>query len=205
MSHEQVVVVCRWPYAPCMRRNLLFLTCAGFASFCLLACSPKGQAVDPDTRRVDEQAASQGPDWPKWFPCAMDVRVHPASRYIKERGELRLEARIELLDAFNDPTKDIGVLFVELRLLDRNGNLILDETGRQRGFRWSFDLRTKEQQQQLWDPIARAYMLPLKIEQSDEDLPGLRTVLVATFQPAWPGKPTLPKGERPGVEIRTDW
>lgn len=170
----------------------------------LVGCGSKGSVVDAD-RRVDQDATEQDKQWPKWFPSAVDVRVHPASRYVKERGELRLEARIELLDEFKEPIKDVGVLVVELRLLDRNGKLVFDEAGRQRGFRWSFDLAAKENQQKLWDPIARAYVLPLKIGDGDTDLPQLRTVLVTTFQPAWPGKPALPEGERQPVEIRTDW
>ena len=170
----------------------------------LAGCGSKGSVVDAD-RRVDQDATDQEKQWPKWFLHATDVRVHPASRYVKERDELRLEARIELLDEFKEPTKDVGVLVVELRLLDRNGKLVFDESGRQRGFRWSFDLTTKENQEKHWDPIARAYVLPLKIGESDTDLPKLRTVLVATFQPAWPDKPMLPKGERQPVEIRTDW
>ncbi len=172
---------------------------------CVVGCTSKGKPVNPDDRRVDEDAAAQAEQWPKWFPCATDVRVHPASRYVKERDELRLEARIELLDGFNEPTKDVGKLVVELRLLDRNGQLVLNEDGRQRGFRWSFDLTTKDAQEKHWDPIARAYVLPLKIGPADTDLPNFRTVLTATFQPAWPNKPMLPKGERQPVEIRTDW
>ena len=169
-------------------------------------CAPKGTPVDADDRRVDESAAEQHEVWPVWFPCAVDIRVHPASRYVKEREALRLEARIELLDAFNEPVKDVGKLVVELRLLDSNGQLILDKDGRQRGFRWSFDLTTKAAQEQHWDPIARAYVLPLNIKRSeDADLPEYRTVLTAMFEPAWPGKPMLPEGERKAVEIRTDW
>lgn len=171
----------------------------------LASCAPKGTTVDPDDRRVDEDAAAQEKRWPKWFVHAMDVRVHPASRYVKERNELRLEARVELLDEFKEPVKDVGKLVVELRLLDRNGQLVIDAAGRQRGFRWSFDLTTKENQEKLWDPIARAYVLPLKIGSADRDLPQYRTVLTATFQPAWPDKPMLPKGEPKPVEIRTDW
>lgn len=171
---------------------------------CLVGCGSKGSVVDDD-RRVDRDATEQAEQWPDWFLCAADVRVHPASRYVKERDELRLEARIELLDEFNEPIKDVGTLVVELRLLDRNGDLIRDDAGTQRGFRWSFDLTTKEQHQKLWDPIARAYVLPLKIGPADTDLPNFRTVLVATFDPAWPDKPTLPEGERQPVEIRTDW
>lgn len=171
----------------------------------LFGCAPKGTEVNPDDRRVDQDAANQDERWPEWFPCAADVRVHPASRYVKERGALRLEARVELLDQFNEPMKDVGKLVIELRLLDRNGQLILNEDGRQRGFRWSFDLTTQEAQEKLWDPIARAYVLPLKIGQADKDLPEFRTVLTATFESAWPNHPMLPKGERQPVEIRTDW
>ncbi|MGB1126335.1 MAG: hypothetical protein ACPG4Q_14115 [Phycisphaeraceae bacterium] len=182
-------------------RCCLVVALVGF----ITGCAPKGTAVNPEDRRVDEDAAAEQDSWPKWFIHATDVRVHPASRYVKEREDLRLEARVELLDEFNEPVKDIGKLVVELRLLDRNGQLVLNEAGRQRGFRWSFDLTTKEQQEKHWDPIARAYVLPLKIGPADTDLPEFRTVLTATFQPAWPDKPMLPKGERQPVEIRTDW
>ncbi len=170
-----------------------------------VACAPKGTEVNPDDRRVDQDAAAQDKQWPKWFLCATDVRVHPASRYVKEREALRLEARIELLDQFNEPIKDVGKLAVELRVLDRNGQIVLDKEGRQRGFRWSFDLTTMEQQAEYWDPIARAYVLPLKIGPADNDLPTFRTVLTAMFEPAWPDEPMLPKGEPQPVEIRTDW
>jgi hypothetical protein len=185
-----------------------------FCTLCLIVallgvmagCAPKGTPVDAGDRRVDEDAAAENEAWPKWFVHATDVRVHPASRYVKERDALRLEARVELLDEFNEPIKDVGRLVIELRLLDRNGQLVLNKDGRQRGFRWSFDLTTKEAQEKHWDPIARAYALPLNIKQEeDADLPEFRTVLTATFQPAWPGKPMLPKGERQPVEIRTDW
>ena len=172
----------------------------------VVGCAPKGTPVDPEDRRVDEDAAAEDKQWPKWFIHATDVRVHPASRYVKEHEALRLEARIELLDAFKEPIKDVGKLVVELRLLDRNGQIVLNEEGRQRGFRWSFDLTTKEAQEKHWDPIARAYSLPLNIKrEEDKDLPQFRTVLTATFEPAWPGQPMLPTGERQPVEIRTDW
>ncbi|MGB0766428.1 MAG: hypothetical protein ACPGYV_01820 [Phycisphaeraceae bacterium] len=171
----------------------------------LAGCGSKGSVVDPQTRAIDAEAQAAEKQWPSWFPHATDVRVHPASRYVNERDELRLEARVELLDVFNEPTKDVGKLMVELRLLDDKGQLVLDAQGRQRGFRWAFDLTTKSEQEKHWDPIARAYMLPLKIEAMDDDLPTYRTVLRATFEPAWPDLPRLPEGDRPPVEIRTDW
>ena len=188
-----------------MRVALAFLLLAALSLTFVFGCAPKGTAVD-DSRRVDEEAQANGKQWPKWFPHATDVRVHPASRYVRERGGLKLEARIELLDQFNEPTKDVGRMVIELRLLDPNGKIILDDLGQQRGFRWSQKLTTRDEQEKYWDPIARAYVLPLEIRKpQDADLPKHRTVLVATFEPAWPDKPTLPTGERQPVEIRTDW
>ena len=179
--------------------------CLGLGLIVCLGCASKGGRVDPDTRQIDPLPADADGKLPAWFPHAVDVRVHPASRYVRERGDLRLEARIELLDQFNEPIKDVGRFVVELRLLDKAGKMILDEQGRQRGFRWAFDLTTPEAQQDLWDPIARAYLLPLKIGEADADFPDYRTVLSVVFEPAWPGVPTLPTGERKAVEIRTDW
>lgn len=176
----------------------------GATVFLAIGCTPKGGGSGSSGQTQPATGAEEG-GIPKWFPHAVDVRVHPASRYVIEREALRLEARIELLDQFNEPIKDVGRLVVELRLLDANGRIIEDAQGRQRGFRWAFDLTTEQSQRELWDPIARAYVLPLKI--SDEDVPEFRTVLSVTFEPAWPGMPTLPRGDRARkpVEIRTDW
>jgi len=173
----------------------------------LIGCSKKGGEVNPDNRWIEPDGDNGDDRWPAWYPHAVDVRVHPASRYVMERDELRLEARIELIDQLSEPIKDVGLLTVELRLLDGKGRIVTDELGRQRGFRWEFDLTTQERQAQLWDPIARAYILQLKIDNQDADLPRYRTVLRVTFDPAWPGLPTLPKekSKRQPVEIRTDW
>lgn len=201
-------------YAPAMRvvPRLALLLIALLAVGC---ASPKGKPVNPDNRQARPGEDQPGAAVPDWFPHAVDVRVHPASRYVMEdrdkddagQRELILEARLELLDAFGEPIKDVGKFVVELRLLDGDGQFVLDDRGRQRGFRWETDVSTKEAQGRHWDPIARAYVMYLKIGKADEDLPKFRTVLLVTFEPAWPGMPTLPtkeRGRRP-VEIRTDW
>ncbi len=187
--------------------GLVYAVTLTLTSLVCVACAPKGTPVDPGTRAAQPGAQGGESALPAWFPHAVDVRVHPASRYVIEREDLRLEARIELLDQFNEPIKDIGQLVVELRLLDENGKLVLDADGRQRGFRWEFDLSTEQSQRDHWDPIARAYNLPLKIDAREKDLPKFRTVLRVTFDPVWPEMPTLPTSEnaRQPVEIRTDW
>lgn len=195
-----------WPYAPAMTTGSRYFGLV-MAVLLLGACAPKGTPVDPVDRRAMPDQADASERWPSWYPHAVDVRVHPASRYVKERDDLRLETRVELIDQFGEPIKDVGQFVVELRMLDEDGRIIQDDTGRQRGFRWSFDARTAESQKELWDPIARAYILPLKIDEKDADLPAFRTVLRVTFDPAWPDKPLLPTGDkaRQPVEIRTDW
>ena len=190
------------------------------ATLCLInigCAAPKGSEVDPDTRRA---SASQGTDsvkMPTWFPHAVELRVHPASRYVwedldKDNGqkELVLEVRVELIDQFGEPIKDVGRFAVDLRLVDENDQMIRDTKGDPIGYDFSFeefDVRTEASQRERWDPIARAYILPLKIDPRDADFAKQRTVLWVRFEPAWPGMPLLPTGEnaRKPVKIRQDW
>lgn len=173
----------------------------------MTGCEPKGTPVDGQTRLPREGAEGEAEAWPGWFPRAVDVRVHPASRYVKEGEALRLEARVELLDQFNEPIKDVGKLAVELRVVGEGGRIVRDAQGRQRGFRWDFDLTTRAKQEAHWDAIARAYVFQLQIDPQDADVTEYRTLLRATFDPSWPGRPTIPTGDREqqAVEIRTDW
>lgn len=177
----------------------------------LSACAPKGTPVDPGTRNPAPPEKVPGVEGgadalPGFFLRAVDLRVHPATRYVREAGELRLEARIELLDEFNEPIKDVGVLSIELRTLNEDGQLVVGEPDRQ-DYRWNFDISTRQAQAGYWDPIARSYILPLKLDERDADLPGKRTVLLVTFQPAWPGSDTVPRNQarRRPVEIRRNW
>lgn len=192
---------------PFRMRLLLPASLLVFIVFISLGCTPKGSPVVEGSRTLQPREAHADMDWPAWHPHAVDVRTHPASRYVKKDDQLQLEARVELLDQFNEPTKDVGQLKIELRLLDANGQVVRDDQGRQRGFWWDYDLRTPEQQQLHWDPIARAYIFGLKISPEEKDLLEYRTVLRVTFDPAWPGKPTLPTGERSRkpLEIRAEW
>jgi len=172
----------------------------------LSACAPKGTPVDPVNRKPEPPRLATAAQMPAFFLRAVDLRVHPATRYVREAGELRLEARVELLDQFNEPIKDVGVLSIELRMLNEEGQLVVGDQER-RDYRWTFDISSREAQQGYWDPIARSYILPLKLDERDADLPGQRTVLLVTFQPAWPGSDTVPRNEarRRPVEVRRAW
>ena len=178
----------------------------------LTACAPKGSPVVDGSRELEAQDPQKEKDWPAWYPHATDIRVHPASRYIKvkdkeQKDQLQLEARIELLDQFNEPIKDVGLMKIELRMLDANGRIVQDDKGRQRGFRWERELLTAKDQSDYWDPIARAYRFGLIIKPFEQNLLEYQTVLRVTFEPAWPDQPKLPRGDsaqRP-LNIRSVW
>jgi hypothetical protein len=172
-------------------------------------CAPKGSAMNPGTRTPVQGTpgpAAERARLPEWFPRAVDLRVHPATRYVQERDELILEARIELLDQAGEPIKDIGRFVCELGQVDSNGEVVLVE-GRQRVLHFELDVTTAEQHAEYWDPVARAYVLPLKVGLADADLPTGLTRLWVTFRPAWPGSAELPPstGSRGPVDIRVDW
>lgn len=172
-----------------------------------LGCAPKGTAINPDTRTpVANDPAPAQSDLPEWFPRAVDLEVHPATRYVREADTIRLEARIELIDQFGEPIKDIGTLRFELGEVDEEGNLI-EVDGQPRRLRWTEELLTEEDQRKRWDPVSRCYLVPLNLDEADFDLPAGQTRLWVTFRPAWPGSAELPTNaaDREPVEVRVDW
>ena len=103
------------------------------------------------------------------------ISVHPLTRYwISESGDLEIEARIELLDRDNFPTRGIGRL--ELDLESQSGRRV--ET-------WVLKLDDLETNRKNFDVVTRTYLvrlsLPGKTIEPDADL-------VATF--------VLPDGDR---------
>lgn len=189
-----------------MRLSVLVLAGSG-ALLSLMGCAPKGSAINPITREpAAVPSSNQTKAMPDWFFRAVDLRVHPATRYIREGDALRLEARIELLDQFNEPIKDVGTLRFELGLVDAQGDLVT-ANGQPRRLRWTVDLLTAEDHRKRWDPVSRCYVVPLNIERADIDFSAGQTQLWVTFRPAWPNAqeiPTTEAGRKP-VNIRVDW
>ena len=182
--------------------------CLAAGLLLVAGCAPKGSVVNPETRApVVESPAAEGTPLPDWFPHAVDLRVHPATRYVVENNnELHLEVRVELLDQFNEPIKDVGWITCELGQVDDQGQVVT-VGGRPRLLRFELEVLTAQDHTESWDPVARAYVLPLKIGALDTDLPAQLTRLWVTFRPAWPGREEIPsgtEGRRP-VDIRVDW
>ncbi|MFI4860977.1 MAG: hypothetical protein ACIAXF_09885 [Phycisphaerales bacterium JB063] len=179
---------------------LLGVACVG--------CAPKGEAIDPNTR-LPRPGAGDGPGraaLPAWFPRAVDVRVHPATRYVVDHDELILEARVELLDQSGEPIKDVGRFVCELGAVGEDGAVAVVE-GRPRVIHFELDVLSAEDHAEYWDPIARSYVLPLRVGEVDADMAGGVSRLWVTFEPAWPGAGVVPDGEsdRGPVDVRVDW
>ena len=195
------------PYARGMR-NGKWVVVVLLLALCLVgvACAPKGGVIDAQSRtpvgRGDDGVAAM----PVWFPRAVDVRVHPATRYVVDRGELILEARIELLDQAGEPIKGVGQFICEIGAVDAAGE-IETVNGRLRLIHFDLDVMTPEEHAEYWDPVARAYVLPLKVGAADADLAGGLTRMWVSFRPAWPGSSVIPEGEgrRDSVDVRVDW
>lgn len=194
-----------------MRKRVCCILMMGLAvsAAWLFGCAPKGSAMDPATRTPVQGTPGGTPArdrLPGWFPRAVDLRVHPATRYVQEEDELILEARIELLDQSGEPIKDVGLFVCEVGQVDSNGEIVM-VGGRQRVLHFELDVTTAEHHAEYWDPVARAYVLPLKVDEADADLPTGVTRLWVTFRPAWPGSAELPPSteSRGPVDIRVDW
>jgi len=174
----------------------------------LMSCAPKGTHVDPGSRQSVPPPTenTQAAGTPNWFPHAVDLRLHPATRFTQEEGTLRLKARVELLDQMDEPIKDVGRFVCELAQVDEDGNTVVTSGGRRRVLHWEFDVKTLQEHETYWDPVARAYLLPLNIPEEDHDLPHTHTQLLVTFRPAWPGADVLPTGQRgrEPIDIRGD-
>jgi hypothetical protein len=95
-----------------------------------------------------------------WRAVPVDLRVYPSTRFIREENEPILEARLELFDEMGDSVKGAGKVFLELYAGDREG---AREIGR-RLYTWNLTLETLEDQRKYYDPITRAYLFRLKVD-----------------------------------------
>ncbi|MEM9415888.1 MAG: hypothetical protein AAGA29_10490 [Planctomycetota bacterium] len=182
---------------------------AALCAASLFGCAPKGSAIDSGTRTPVQPGPGATPAdaaLPAWFPRAVNVRVHPATRYVVDRDELILEARIELLDQQGEPIKDVGRFICELGAIDDSGEIEV-ANGRPRLIRFDLDVLSAEDHAEYWDPVARAYVLPLQVGEVDPGMAGGMSRLWVRFQPAWPGAGIVPASEadRGPVDVRVDW
>ena len=108
------------------------------------------------------------------------LRVHPTFTQVKDwTGDGKpdgIEAVVELLDEFDEPTRGAGTLLFELHAYRR---LDPEEAGNRLAPPWTGSLLTKEDQPKHWSPALRAYTFQLPYPQVAS---GQTYVLAVTFE-----------------------
>ena len=107
---------------------------------------------------------------------AAQMRLHPLTRFIQrgDKGNVVLHAHAEIIDAWGDTAKSLGIFRMELR---RSG---LREGDLESAVRWEVDLRDPATNSARFDRVTQTYLLRL------QDLPAWvsndpSAVLSATF------------------------
>ena len=138
-------------------------------------CQPSPNVIDP---YLEGPRAAQGKvPRPVDLLLPQKIRIHPftAIRVLEDRNVLGVEARIEALDAFGDPTKAFGDVRFELYAHRANGP---DNKGRRLNV-WQVSIGDPGSNMVHWDHVTRSYLFKLELTQQAE--PADRYVLVAIF------------------------
>ncbi len=120
------------------------------------------------------------------------LRIHPSFTQVKDwTGDKQpdgVEAVVELLDSYGEPTRGGGTLLFELWGYKKYDP---DPRGQRVGGPWKGELLTREQQEMHWSAALRAYTFQL----ADSKISNTRDfVLTASFQSA--ADPNQPGGGR---------
>ncbi|MCL2700380.1 MAG: hypothetical protein FWE88_01655 [Phycisphaerae bacterium] len=154
-----------------MMIGVAVLTLAGI----LGGCGPTPNVIDP---YIQGPKAAQGKvPRPVDLLLPQKIRIHPftALRTLEDRNVMGIEARIEALDAFGDPTKAFGDVRFELYAYRANS---LESKGDLLNV-WSVSIADANNNLLHWDRVTRAYLFKLELTQQAE--PADRYVLVAIF------------------------
>ncbi len=113
-------------------------------------------------RQAESPAGSNGVSVWRLVPWSM--RVYPSTRFtVQDTGWAILEARIELTDEMGDSVKGIGRFRLELFSRGPAGSA---DTG-QRLYSWNVATTSLADQRRYYDPITRAYLFRLKLDETD--------------------------------------
>jgi hypothetical protein len=99
------------------------------------------------------------------------MRVYPSTRLVHEANQTVLEARIEFVDDVGDPLKAVGDLRLELFRISRPG----EPPPTKPLYTWNASILTQAENQTLYDPVTRSYLLRLNLDAGAPTSPaGLR-------------------------------
>lgn len=122
-------------------------------------CQFAGDQVPQSAGSAAAGAAHNG-EQVYWRAAPVAMRLYPSTRYIREEDNPILEARIELFDSMGDSVKGAGELHLELYTGDRDRQRDIG----QRLYAWRVALKTIEDQRTYYDPVTRAYLFRLKVD-----------------------------------------
>ncbi len=95
-----------------------------------------------------------------WQPQPVAIRVYPTSRFVENDGATILEARIELIDAMEDPIKGAGQFRFDVYT---NAGSIRKPLVGEKLYTWDVPLLSLIDQRQHYDRITQAYLFRLKL------------------------------------------
>ena len=114
-------------------------------------------------------------DAQEWRSTPSRIRVYPSTRFTQDSDQPILDARIELVDDMGDPVKAAGRLRLELFARSATGK---PDIG-QRLYSWDVSTWTLADQKRHYDPITRAYLFRLKLDEPQTSK--IQTVLKVMF------------------------
>ena len=140
------------------RNFIIALTILITASF-PTACVFKGNTLTVN-RGADVKSSESTVLGSFWQPRPVNIRILPTTKIVRE-GESQsiLRVRIELLDAMKDATKASGQYLVELYASSDANH------ARERLHIWQITVMTIDDHIQYYDPVTRAYLLPLQLSE----------------------------------------
>ena len=129
-----------------------------------------------------------------WSIRPVSMRVYPSTRFIESEGRTMLDTRIELLDEAGDTTKGVGRFRFDLLSTDgpRGG-----DSGT-RLYSWDVPMLTLEQNKAHWDPVTRAYLCRLSIDEPEvaKEAVRLRAILNTAGGDRLEAEAVLREGDR---------
>ncbi len=140
-------------------RNLIIPLAILITSNFLTACMFKGNTLTVD-RAADVKPSESAVPGSFWQPRPVTIRILPTTKIVSDgENQSILRVRIELLDAMKDATKASGQYLVELYASSDVNH------ARERLHIWQITVRTIEDHIQYYDPVTRAYLLPLQLSE----------------------------------------
>ena len=130
----------------------IFPTCCLLVLALLLATGCESKS------RLGTGTQPSDPAAPSWWPRPVALRVFPSTRFIREGQQVYLEARIELTDDLGDSIKVPAEFYFDLHSGPKGA-----ATPRLL-FSWQQTVRTREDQIAFYDPVTRAYLFRLKVQ-----------------------------------------